>query len=282
MVAAGGVQCQNYDVRSGRCLINVLAPGRPRGESTASNGSGGGGTARRCYSTWTSKVVPCSDSRGSWSNSRNCYIKQGSDLPGSLLFGGRTDGAVYSCTPDFGNMLNTAYSFWSATPPDGPDPAALAQEAITAMGLRAVDIGIVPDPGQDSVGLVGLPVWMWVDQPSAATFGPMTNSAAAGAVTVTATAHVTRVTWSMGDGDTVSCAGAGTPYTDSAGASPSPDCGHSYATTSVGQPGNAYTVTATSHWVIDWAGGGAAGQETMDLVATTEIQIGETQAIITA
>lgn len=284
--AAGpvGGSCQKVDPRTGRCLISVSAPGND--EAAAGDGRSTRGTAAAsgCTSRLSGSVVPCSGPLGSWSNAKSCYIRPLDPQPPttSRLWEGNTEGAIYSCIPDVSAVgFSTAYAFWSAAPPAGPDPAALAQEAIASMNLSAVDIGIAPEDDPASVGLVGLPVWMWVDGPTATTFGPSSASAAAGGVTVTATAHVSRVTWNLGDGSTVVCATAGTPYADSYGASPSPDCGHTYTQTSVGHPGNAYTVTATSHWVIEWAGGGASGQEAMDLTATTTIRIGETQALVT-
>jgi hypothetical protein len=104
------------------------------------------------------------------------------------------------------------------------------------MRLRAIDIGIVPEPGADRMGLIGLPTWMWVNQPDAHTWGPITRSVSAGGVTATVTARVDRVVWDMGDGATVTCATPGTPYEDHYGNTDSPDCGHRYTRTSVGEP----------------------------------------------
>jgi hypothetical protein len=195
---------------------------------------------------------------------------------------------VYSCIPDIaagavgGALIN--YTFWAAAPPPGaeapPDPADVAQLAITAMGLKAVDIGIVPEPGPGNVGLVGLPVWMWVEDPGAQTIGPITETASAGGVTVTATASVTRVEWSMGDGTTITCPGAGTPYRDEYGDRMSPDCGHRYSQPSTGRLGDAYPVTATSYWAVDWTGVAATGQIDLDFTAEAEVQVGELQILV--
>jgi len=43
----------------------------------------------------------------------------------------------------------------------------------------------------------------------------------------------------------------------------------------------AYTVTATSYWTINWFGGGGAGVVPQQVAATTRIQVGEFQAIVT-
>ena len=74
---------------------------------------------------------------------------------------------------------------------------------------------------------------------------------------VTATATPVSVTWRPGDGSTVTCHGAGTPYTSADDpAAPSPDCGHTYTRSSAGQPGGAFTATATITWDVAWQGAG--------------------------
>ena len=65
----------------------------------------------------------------------------------------------------------------------------------------------------------------------------------------------------------------GTPYRDSYGKSKSPDCGHTYTRQ------GAYTVRASSHWVITWAGIGQAGTIPMDLTQAALVTIGEAQAL---
>ena len=87
----------------------------------------------------------------------------------------------------------------------------------------------------------------------------------------------------MGDGTTVTCRTPGTPYQDRFGFADSPDCGHRYTKTSARKPNNAYPITATSYWVVDWTGpGGSSGQITLDLVSRTSIVVGELQALITS
>jgi hypothetical protein len=162
-----------------------------------------------------------------------------------------------------------------------PDPAVVAQLAIAQMNLRAIDIGIVPENTPGSVGLVGLPVWMWVDQPGPSTYGPATATVSAGGVTVTATATVQRTVWNMGDGRSVTCTTAGTPYADSYGEQSSPDCGHRYRQTSSREPGGSYTVTATSYWTVNWSSGAANGTIPLQFTQATQIEVGELQVIVT-
>jgi hypothetical protein len=124
-------------------------------------------------------------------------------------------------------------------------------------------------------------MWMWVNQ-SATTYGPQSASATAGAVTVTATAKVSKIVWRTGDGASVTCTGPGTVYVASAGMSESPTCGHLYTTTSADAHSGKYEVTATSTWAIDWqvtAGGGQAGQLTEIRQTQTQVAIGELQVV---
>ncbi|TBO59471.1 ATP/GTP-binding protein [Streptomyces kasugaensis] len=168
--------------------------------------------------------------------------------------------------------------FWSASPPPGKavDPAVLAQEAVDKMKLTGPDIGIVPKPG--GTGLVGLPVWMWTAKTPEA-YGPNTASATAGAVTVTANAQVSQILWDMGDGHTITCTTAGTPYQTSYGKRRSPDCGYLYQHSSKDEPGQKYTVTATSTWTVDWNGGGQSGQLTQTRQSQTQITIGQLKVL---
>ena len=102
---------------------------------------------------------------------------------------------------------------------------------------------------------------------------------------VTATATPVSVTWHPGDGSTVTCQGAGTPYTsaDNPG-SASPDCGHTYTTSSAGQPGGAFQATATITWDITWRGAGGAGGVLPPLFTTAvaAFQVAESQALDTS
>ena len=85
----------------------------------------------------------------------------------------------------------------------------------------------------------------------------------------------------MGDGTEVVCDTAGTPYKPEFGRKDSPDCGHTYKKSSAGQTDDAYTVTATSSWVITWSGAGQTGTIRLDgLNRSTQIRIGEAQVLV--
>ena len=128
---------------------------------------------------------------------------------------------------------------------------------MAAIQLARIDIGITPEQGK--TGLLGLPTYLWVQNPGPKTLGPITDSATAGGITVTLTGKVDHVVWNMGDGTTVTCTGPGTPYQDSFGAAPSPTCGHMYKHPSTSLPGGAYPIRVTAVWDIAWTGGGQNG-----------------------
>lgn len=274
--ADAGCAGQSWGVACG-----VTAPGST-GSGQALGSVGGGGGSRGPVSCMTQELppreVPCSDpTLGTWSNARACYVRQAAPQPPqtAAVWSGNTTGAIYECSGSAIWAGPGSYFFWSATAPGAvPDPRVLAQQAVTQMRLRAIAIGMAPEPTAGSVGLVGLPIWLWVKSPDASTWGPNSKTASAGGYSVTATGRVTRVVWSMGDGQTVACASPGTSYADSFGVAPPPDCGYRY-----GKQGT-YTVSATSYWTINWAGIGQSGVINQTYTSSVVVTIGELQTVV--
>lgn len=160
------------------------------------------------------------------------------------------------------------------------DPAELAQTAVSEMELQAPEIASTPND-TETLGAVGLPVWLWVADPSSTTTGPNSTSATAGAVTVNATATFSGMTIDMGDGTTIECSGPGTEYPGT-GIYESPDCGHVYEQMSDDQPDGLYAVTITAHWNVDWDSNvGATGTIPVDLTTTKQLRIGSYQTVVT-
>ena len=167
--------------------------------------------------------------------------------------------------------------FWLEQPPAQIDPARLARDILARIQLQRVGIGITPEPGR--TGVLGLPTYLWVNNPGPRTLGPISDSATEGGITVTLTARVSKVVWNLGDGATITCAGAGTPYRDEFGARPSPTCGHTYRHPSTELPGGVYRVTATAVWDVAWTGAGQSGRIPFEVDSSTTISIGEVQAL---
>lgn len=217
------------------------------------------------------------------SKSRACSYNKLNPQPeaGSSLWEGHEpgDGAVYERVCVGGPNGLTIGPMWAANAP-GPaaiDPAVLAQQALDKMLLRGPEIGITPKPG--GKGVVGMPVYMWTAT-GPETYGPNTASASAGGVAVTATAKVSKIVWQMGDGKTITCTTAGTPYKAEYGKKPSPDCGHRYTTPSSTTSSGKFHVTATSTWTIDWtATSGPTGQLTEVRNSAVDIAVAEVQVL---
>lgn len=279
---SGGVECPPL---APDCEIDAVDPGHGGGETGDGGGGeaggGSGGGSQVCKQG--GETVPCHRPELGWFNSADgCYWELAEPQPPKShpIWDGNDDGAIYNVACLASGAELAGGLRWSAAPPPGfgggVDPAVLAQEAVEKLPLRGADIGIAPKPGK--TGLVGLPTWMW-NTPSDRTAGPISASATAGAVTVTATARVSKIVWDMGDGSSVTCTRPGTPYKAAYGKRESPDCGHVYSTTSRGKPGNKFHVTATSTWDIHWTGGGQEGDLTATRTSETDIAIGELQVL---
>ena len=288
---SGGAACEHVDANTGVCTVTVHVSGTPGGHTPGATAkSTGNGSAcfwdpaKQGLSGPPAGPVACSTIDGYWSNAHNCYIQTANPQPppGDPVWQGHdpTDGAIYNCSQPQSGML---VQLWSATAPagGGPTPGEVAQDAVKGMGLSAIAVGIVPKPGPDSIGLVGMPVWMWADQPGPTSVGPITRSASAGGITVAATATLESITWDMADGHSVVCHGPGTPYVPSYGRRESPDCGYVYATTSGDEPEQSFTVTATSQRVVSWTGAGQTGTIRLaPLTRDVQIRIGEAQVLV--
>lgn len=154
------------------------------------------------------------------------------------------------------------------------DPATAARQVVAEMDLHVPAMGLAPRPttvDPDSVGLVGVPNYMWVDNPEI--FETVSDSAAIDAWTITVSGKVEWVDWDMGDGQVIRCKGPGTPYQARFDLNPSPDCGHVYSVQGT------HTVRATAHWVLHWSGGGQSGTVTTDRSASAPVVIGEAFAL---
>ncbi|WP_350277479.1 hypothetical protein [Kribbella sp. HUAS MG21] len=231
-------------------------------------------------------VQACTDPvKGNWSNSQQCYMRRETPQPpfSDPRWQGHTDGSIWACTReqgyDQGRHIVTKWVWLPGTPDTVVvDPVTLAYQAVTEMELAAPLIRTAPDASQ--VGLVNMPVWLWVAK-TENTWGPIVRSASVPGLSVTATARVKAVNWSMGDGSTVRCEGPGTPYDASMGVKGSPTCGHRYVKTSHKMPDCKYPVTAVAQWEIGWQSTlGDNGEISMTQQAATQLHIGEAVPVL--
>lgn len=163
-----------------------------------------------------------------------------------------------------------------------PDAAAAL---VGSFNPEPIQIGMAPRENVDwgnRRSYVGVPIWMWVADPSPTSWGEYSWSGSMGGQTIDFRAQVSTVTWNMGDGTTVTC-GLGSVYSATYGNTPSPTCGHRYSHTSKDQPAGMYTVTATSNWTISWSSAtdGSTGTLTASATALTLLEIRELQSVNT-
>jgi hypothetical protein len=181
---------------------------------------------------------------------------------------------------DTGQLASSNY--WQYTPGNptnpGPDLAAFARQA-----YDEVPLGYpvpVTSPGLDVDQITGLPTWLWLEPGS---WAELSARAEIPGFWVEVTAHPQRVVWDMGDGETVTCDGPGTPY-DSAvdDDAQSTDCSHVYQHTSVDQPDGRYQASVTIQWSVDWESSTGAGGVLADASRTTTfaLTVTERQAVV--
>ncbi len=148
-------------------------------------------------------------------------------------------------------------------------PRVLALQAERSLRLPAPVLHFNPA----ATSVVNLPTWLWVD-PSV--WHPLSVTASAGPVSATAVATPESVTWQMGDGGVVVCAGPGRPFDPALPAEQqATSCQYTFRSSSLGQPSGdgdpdaaAYPVRATITWAVSWTAQGAAGQGVLPPLTT--------------
>ena len=206
------------------------------------------------------------------------------------LCSGEWDYLGGSAAPHF--VPNAAAAGGAPPPPPPPSPEELAAQAYRLI--------VMPDPvahfGPDA-SKVAVKYWtyMWVDDP-----GAVSVTVAAGPVSVTATATMTSVTWSMGEpvspenlssrAAPVMCEGAGAdpgPTVDIT-KDPAPGtCAYMFKVRSTPERtggSGTWSVTATANWRITWtANTGESGVlDAPSRVSVTNVSVGAWSTVIVA
>ena len=236
--------------------------------AAASGGDGPGGTvsvgAGSGSSSGGSPGVPGSGGQGGGASPWTCTYTLLTLNNQTQAPGGPTPGAWYSVTcVDSATGAQTTQTEWI------PDQATAGAPPVDpySLALQAERSIVLPDPAIETnpvTSVVNFATWLWID-PSAWHVYQVT--AAAGPVSATASAVPTSVTWSMGDGGSVTCPGPGVPYQPAIASSvQATDCSYRYSVSSAGQPSadgdpndGAFRVTATISWSVSWSAQGAAG-----------------------
>jgi hypothetical protein len=156
-------------------------------------------------------------------------------------------------------------------------PAQAGAIAVARLKLPTVAPGIGPSPDLNrwKMAAVGYPLWLWADGPIHV--GPVSDSA--GGLNVSLEANVTSLSFRMGDGNTVECAGAGDKWTKEVEpGTRAPTCGYVYTRPSL--PKGNYKVSAVANWAVTWTANGQSGVINVPAVQTTELAVGELQVLI--
>lgn len=165
-----------------------------------------------------------------------------------------------------------------ATPapaPDGTvvavDPAALAAQAVARLSVPAPSIVISPHPSDNQWGVsaVGLPLWVWADDP-----GPVASTVTEQGIEIAMQASRGSVRFDWGDGTSSVCNQMRPRPANIDPLTPSPDCGHTYL-----RRGD-YTITATAGWAVSWQALGQSGTLPLSSNATLAIPVREFQALV--
>lgn len=265
---------------------------------TGGGSSGGGGgdapdpgrsgeKATKCY--YGSTEVACVTGAGTWSSIVKAWCRPTSPQPPftDAVWSGKTTGKVYTCSPptsdpnapDFGLQFQR----WLASSPElpPPDPEVLAWRALAQVNLQPIDLGIAPEPlatNANSLGAVGLPVWLWSDTSAPNKTGPISDSASERGFTVTITARLKNITWNLGDGSAPIQCGIGTRFNPATMGPQTPvTCGRQAGYSKQGE----YTITATSNWEVSWQGIGQSGMIPYTRETSGTVRIGEIQVVVT-
>lgn len=194
------------------------------------------------------------------------------------------------CNPAVGRVEE-----WCAwQPPEAGATTAPSRQAVEAyvrtvtasMQLPEAYPQVGPDPtwNEWNMAVIGIPLWLWVEGPA-----QMSASRSEAGLAVSLDARHVSTTFTMGDGRTVTCAST-KPYVRDAvkAGDPSPVCGHTYQVAAKSpSPAGAttkttgtYSVTATTHWSVDWTAGGYSGTLTTQMSGSRDLPVGELQAVV--
>lgn len=156
-----------------------------------------------------------------------------------------------------------------------PDPAYLGRRAVLSLDLPGASPVIDPSPSlnQWKMAAVGYPLWLSVADPRTS----MSTAITVEGHSVSLSATRAAVTFSMGDGNSVSCAQT-TKWSGSVRAgTPSPTCGYRYQKPS--SPGS-YRITASTSWQVTWSVMGQSGTLQITKAGGQELPVGELQSVV--
>jgi hypothetical protein len=269
-----------WDPRTQACIA-VPIPGPPEAPDP-STGPGSGGPAL-CRDKDGTEVPCVKDGLTWWGSPHWCYAEP--DDPQSPPPRGRADetGTWWTCqTAASGNVAS--FAVWWATGGQAPvDGEAVARELMVSIPYELADAEIAPPPTYHTY--ISYKNWLWVETGQ---WHPVTGSKSVRGATVTLTATPSYVEWDMGNGDVVSCVGAGSEWVRGMSEDAPTNCAYSYAEMNDPQ-GDTWTVSARINYTLGWTcmgncGGASSGDLGSQLAAggdATTITVYQRQTVVT-
>lgn len=156
------------------------------------------------------------------------------------------------------------------------DPYQLALDALASVSIGAP--AIRTSPSENSTLYVQVPTWLWLEQ---GWWQPYEATANAGRVWSTVRASPVTTVWRLGDGNSVSCRGPGTPWHPGMPEDGS-NCTHTYRSSSASRPGGTFHIEANVTIEVSWTtnvpgdGGTLPG---INRISSVDVEVGEIQAI---
>lgn len=183
---------------------------------------------------------------------------------------------VFNCDDETGHLVSSRFVIY--TPADPFGGVAVVERIVTEARRRLELEAPLPRFNPPGVQLVGLPTWLWVENP----WFERTATAAVGGISATVHALPVGVDWDTGDGGHLLC-DRGEVYDLARPArSQSSGCTHVFQRSSSSRPAGVYLLRATQRWVAWWTastgGGGSLG--ILSTSATATIRVMEMQALV--
>jgi hypothetical protein len=257
------VKCDE-DPNNPDCLVTVIDPGG------GFSRDGVGTRNPACYIN--DHEVPCHDPALGWLHADGCYYSPAPEVgPGPHWW------ARWCYNPTTDEYASGGWRWLLGAPTSIEN---VVQHAVDRIAIPQP--AIATNPGLNAVQVVHVPVWWWIEP----AWWTATRTAAASipALTITAQAEPTSVTWHAGDGTSRTCTGPGTPWTTgNHPAAASPTCGHTYTSTSRTSGSGTYTLRAEVTWTINWSGddGTYGSVPPLTTTTTTTITVTELRAVVT-
>ncbi len=150
----------------------------------------------------------------------------------------------------------------------------LARRLVVRLQLPDPTPQFGPDPADNEWNMlaVGYPIWLWTEGPRT-----VTATETAYGYTFTLRARYRTTSFEMGDGHTKRCTTTTAYQRSVRPGAKSPTCSYTFLEAA---PEGTYTVTATTHWDIDWSVSGHSGTLQGTHSASRELPVGELQAIV--